>query len=104
MAFSAFLYVSKPVASLQLDLDTEGSITLDPSVQKQMATNRLPDGKLRVIIYGLDQSTFGGMFATVSQPVNSITNVVGANPDGSNAGVEVSKMSSPQGVGVTVIK
>lgn len=105
MAFAAFLYVSKPVASLQFDLDTAGSFKLDPALQsKQVVTNRLPDGKLRVIIFGLNQDTFSGKCGSVDKPVNTITNVTGANPDGSDAGATLSKMSTPQRVTVTIKK
>jgi len=104
MAFAVFLYVDKPVASLQFDLDAAGSVTstIDPALQKQVVTNRLPDGKLRVLVYGLNQSVFNGKFASVDSPVSSIKNVVGANPDGTDAGVTVLKVSSPQGVAVEV--
>ena len=101
---ATFLYVSKPVASLQFDLDTQGSITLDPSVQKQASTNRLPDGKLRVIVFGLNITTFTGRFASVSGAINSISNVVAANADGTVSNAAVSKLSPPKGVKVVVKK
>lgn len=102
MAFAVFLFVDKPVASLQFDLDTQGSISLDPSVStKQLVANRLSDGKLRVVIFGLNQSVFSGKFATGTAPIKSITSVIGSTPDGSNAGVAMQSLSSPKNVKAT---
>jgi len=98
MAITVFLFVDKPVASLQLDLDTQGSFSLDPSVAKQVLTNRLGDGKLRVVIYSLGVDTFSGRFGIVDGAVLSISNVVGATPEGTDAEASVGKLSSPQSV------
>jgi hypothetical protein len=103
MAIAGFLYVNTPVASLQFDVETEGTITLDPSVQKQSVTNRLPNGKLRVIIFGLNQVVFSGKFATTDKPVIGVSNVVGSKLDGTNAGAMVSKISPPTGIKVSKI-
>jgi hypothetical protein len=106
MAIAAFLYVDKPVSTLQFDLDTEGTVTsvVAPSAQKSLSTNRLPDGKLRVLIFGLNQNTFSGRIATVDKSVNSITNVTGATPDGTDANAHVTKISGVKGVVVSIKK
>jgi hypothetical protein len=64
----------------------------------------MTDGKLRVIIFGLDQIVFSGRFASAGKPISSIANIVGSSLDGSNANASVTKMSSPQGVTVSVKK
>jgi hypothetical protein len=92
---AVFLYVSKTVASLQFDLETVGSVTLEPTIQKQMVSNRLPDGKLRVIIFSLSQVEFIGKFASVDSAVTLISNVVGADKDGIATGALVTTAASP---------
>jgi hypothetical protein len=107
MAFVVFLYVDKPVAALQFDADVQGSIslTLDPSSQKSISTNRLPSGKLRVVIYGLNQNTFSGKFASVNGSITvDQSTVVGSDPNGAGVGAAVKNLSSPQNVRVTVKK
>jgi hypothetical protein len=96
-----FLYVDKPVASLQFDLDTTGAVTLVDSVQKQIAQAPV-NGKIRVIIFGLNQAIFQGRFATVNAPVSGVSNVVGAALDGSQVPVTVSTLSPPGKVKVKI--
>lgn len=99
------LILTSPVASVQFDLSTTGTVTMVPSItDKTMATNKLPDGKTRVIIYGLNQSTFTGKFAQVSAPVTTITGVVGANPDGTTAVVEIKKLTPPLNLRLAIAK
>jgi len=99
---ATWLFVDKPVASLQADLETSGSISLDltPDLGKQLQSAPQPGGKIRIIVFGLNQSTFTGRFASVGAPVAGISGVVGANPDGSDAGASVSKLSAPTGLKV----
>jgi hypothetical protein len=103
LLMATYLYVSPAVASLQFDLDTAGAIQLDPSVHKSIATSQV-SGKTRVIIYALDQAEFVGKFASVSAPVSSITNIVGAKGNGDNANASVNKLSNVQGLRITVKK
>jgi hypothetical protein len=102
---SAYLYVDRPVASLQCDVETVGdAITMiDPSLNKMLNTGRLPNGKLRIVIFGLGQETFSGKFASVNSYCESISDVVGANPDASNAGVDVKWLNSPTGLKVVLM-
>ena len=96
-----FLYVDKPVASLQFDLDTTGTVALVDTVQKQIAQAPV-NGKVRVIIYGLNQAVFQGKFATVNAQVSSVSNVVGAALDGSPVSVTVKTLSPPGQVRVEI--
>jgi hypothetical protein len=96
-----FLYVDKPVASLQFDLDTTGAITLVDTVQKQIVQAPV-NGKVRVIIYGLNQAVFQGKFATVNAPVSGVSNVVGAALDGSPVPIMVKTLSPPGKVTVMI--
>lgn len=92
---TVFLFCDQPVASLQFDVDTIGTVSLEAGIQKQIATAPVA-GKIRVIIYGLNQSTFSGRFAIVSGPVNGISGVVAAAPDGTAVTVTLSKIASPE--------
>ena len=104
MSVQAFLYVDQAVAALQFDLDTLGSINLDPSIPKQLAYNRLPNGKLRILIFGLNLSTFIGKFASADARINSIGNVVAADPVGIAIDASIGLLSKPEGIGIFVIK
>jgi hypothetical protein len=96
-----FLYVDKPVASLQFDLDTTGAVSLVDTVQKQIVQAPV-NGKVRVIIYGLNQAVFQGRFATANAPVSGVSNVVGAALDGSPVPVTVKALSPPGKVKVEI--
>ena len=101
---ATWLFVDKPVASLQADLETSGSISLDltPDLGKQLQSAPQPGGKVRIIVFGLNQTTFSGRFASVDVPVAGISNVVTADPDGNDAGASVSKLSAPTGLKVSL--
>jgi hypothetical protein len=105
LMIAVFLYVDKPVASLQFDIITSGTIVLDNIVKnsKQIAVNTI-DGKKRVIIYGLNQDTFVGKFAELNADAGDITNVVGADPDAVTVDVTVKPLSQPKAVTVRVVK
>lgn len=98
-----FLYVDKPIASLQFDIGTSGTVTLDASINKQIASAPVGD-KTRIIIYGLNQETFVGKFADVNADVSTITNVVAASPDGTKVDVVVTTLSQPQNLIVEINK
>lgn len=104
MAAVCYLFVDKPVAALQLDLDTIGQATstIDASLGKLFATGRTTDGKLRIIIYGLNQATFQGQFAAVDAPVTGISGVIGSNPDASDAGARVVRLSKVADVSLLI--
>lgn len=97
MAAVVYLQVTGSVATLQCDLDTTGSVVKVVSLTtKDLQTNRLPNGKLRVLVYGLNQATFTGTFAVVDAPVTAISGVVAANPDGTQSRQTVKKVSKPK--------
>ena len=100
---ATWLFVDKPVASLQADIETSGSIslTLLPGLGKQLQSALLSNGVVRIIVFGLNQTTFSGPFASVDASVAGISNVVGASPDGGDAGASVSKLSAPTGLKVS---
>jgi hypothetical protein len=100
---AVYLYVSPPVSALQLDLDTQGIVSLAAGIQKDIFVNRLPSGLLRIVIFGLNQDEFEGFFAIASSAVAGITNVVGAKADGSDAHAAVTKLSQIGGVALEVI-
>lgn len=102
--FAVFLFVDKPVATLQFDLESPGQVTLASGIDKQIATNRLANGKLRVIIYSLNQSVFQGRFASVDSEIATITNVVGAKADATDAGCTVIKLSQPKNLNAVIKK
>lgn len=91
---TTWLYVDRAVASLQMDLDTAGNLTLLVT-GKQAAVNRLPSGLLRVLIYSMDLTTFSGRFAEVDAAVTGISGVTGANPDGTDGGAGVTSLGQP---------
>ena len=105
MPAAVYLFVDRPVASLQFDLETVGQATsmLDASANKFLNQGRQTDGKLRVIIFGLGQETFSGRIASVDAPVTGISGVIGANPDGSNAGAGVIKISKPEELSLMIL-
>lgn len=98
-----YLYVDKPVASLQLDLDTSGQAVsaIDPALGKFFSAG-IVGGKLRIIIFGLNQSVFSGHFCIVDSSVRGISGVIGSNPDASDAWAMVTMLSSPSGLALTV--
>lgn len=101
MTATVYLQVTGPVASLQCDLDTAGTVELMSGITtKQLSTNRLSDGRLRVLVYGLNQATFSGAFATVDKTVQGISGVVTANPDATQSTETVKKVSKPRGLTV----
>lgn len=92
---AAYLFVNKPVASLQADLDTGGDVTLVPSVEKFVHVHLLPSGRLRILVFGVNQDVFSGRFADVSDVVTGVHNVVCAAPDGSDAQAIVAYLNQP---------
>jgi len=89
---ATFLYVSGPVASLQFDIDASSTVQLEQNIHKAIATAQV-DGKTRVVSFSLDSTEFSGKFAVVTGKVHSITNVIGARADGSDAHASVTKLS-----------
>ena len=97
---AVFLYVTGPVAALQCNLQTAGSVasTLDPALGKFLY---FENGIL--LVGGPSLSTFTGHFATVNAAVTSISGVVTADPEGNDAGEDVVKLSAPSGVVIDVL-
>jgi hypothetical protein len=86
------LSIIQAVASIQMDLTTTGTVTLAPAVVaagKSLSTSTV-GGKLRVVIFGLNQSTFSGAIATVSAPVTAVSGVTAADAAGQAVAVTVS--------------
>jgi hypothetical protein len=100
----AYLFVDRPVASLQLDLQTAGQAIsmLEAGLGKFFSTGRQADGKLRIIVFGMNQETFSGKFASVDAAVTAISGVIGANPDASDAGAKVVMLSKPTGLRIVI--
>ena len=97
-----FLYVDKPVASLQFDAVITGTVTLVTTINKQVATANIgSSGKTRVIVYGLNQDVFSGKFGEVSGNVSDISNVVGADAEGRTVVINVKTLSQPKDVKVS---
>jgi hypothetical protein len=71
------------------------------TVQKQIAQAPV-NGKVRVIICGLNQAVFQGRFATVNAPASGVSNVAGADLDGSPVPVTVQILSPPGPVKVMI--
>jgi len=101
MAATVYLQVTGPVSALQCDLDTTGAAQIVAGLtSKQLTSNRLQNGKLRIVVYGLNQSVFSGTFATVDAPVSGITGIVTSNPDGTASAATIKKISKPRGLQV----
>jgi hypothetical protein len=104
LMLAVFLYVDQPVSTLQFDLDTPGQISLASGVDKDIATNRLANGKLRVIVYKLNLSVFQGKFANVDNNVSAISGVVGSDPNGLPVNCRVTTLSQPKNLNISVNK
>jgi hypothetical protein len=102
MAAAVYLYVDRPVASLQLDIQTTGQAIslIDPSRQKYFRTGRRLDGKLRIVVFGFGQQSFAGKFASVDASVTGISGVMSANSDSSDAEALVFMLSKIAGLKV----
>jgi uncharacterized Zn-binding protein involved in type VI secretion len=95
-----FLYVSRPVASLQFDLSGAAQVTLAPEIKdKQLACAPVRQGQ-RCIIYGLNQTQINGKIATVSGAIPGISGIVGSSPDGIQVPVTVTAIASPSNLAV----
>jgi hypothetical protein len=91
---TTWFYVSPPVSTLQLDLETEGEIVLVGPVAaiKDVITNRV-GSVLHVIVFRMNTNEFSGLFATVNAPVTGIRNVAGARGDATDAAATVRSLS-----------
>jgi hypothetical protein len=95
---STWIYVDRPVCSIQFVLETDGNCVIAPEIEtKSLSSNRQPDG-LHVLIFGLNQATITGRIAICSGPVARITDVTAANPDGTDAHARAKKVSGPLGL------
>lgn len=96
-AVTIYLQVSTSVSALQCDLSTTGAaqITSNLGTTKQLVSARLPNGKLRIIVYGLNQTTFIGTFASVNAKVNGISNTVTSSPSGLQTSAVIGRKSNP---------
>ncbi len=86
---TAFLYVDRPVATLQFELETDGEVSLVAGIPKDLSVGPASGGKFMCLIFRMNLDTFSGFFATVSGKVKSVSGVVGANPDATDAGASV---------------
>lgn len=92
---TTLLYISQPVAVVQMDIDTEGTAT-SLVEGKTVSQNRLPNGKLRVVLFGLNQDVFEGACIEISKDVSGIENVVAANPDAEEVEVLIEYVNAPK--------
>jgi hypothetical protein len=97
----AMLFVNSQVASLQCDLTTTGEHVTSLVSNKSASINRLPNGKLRVVVFGLNQDVFSGRFAEVDADVQLVENVVASSPDGQPVAVTIQTVNSPKNLGVS---
>jgi hypothetical protein len=88
-----FIFLNTPVASVQLDIQSEGEIQL--LAGKQLHTAPIPGGH-RIIIFDLSQDTLSGHILTIDGRVSQISGVVAANPDATRAQVDVMTLHSPE--------
>ncbi len=100
------LFVNKEVASLQCDVLTSGRVTLivDAAKEKSIQVSPLPDGFIRIMVFGMNQNLFSGAFVHVDDFISSITNVVCADANAGNAHAVISKISSPANVVAETVK
>lgn len=95
--------VSPACVSLQFDLNTDPaatvSLTLASSLGKSLVTNLLQNGLLRVIVFGLNQLSFAGSFATVLASVTAVGNIVGSDALGNDVGASITITSITTGGG-----
>lgn len=96
---ACYLFVDKPVCALQAFIDTSGSValTVDESLGKSLATNII-SGLLLILVSGLNQNVFSGCFLSAEMPVRMIMDAVTVNPDGTNAGARITKLSKVSGL------
>ncbi len=99
---ATYLYVDRPVASLQCDLlgtaARTATLTLDPALGKQIMSANPTGASLRIIVFGLNQAVFSGRFASVEGIVSGISGVVTADPEANDAEGAVTKLSAPSGL------
>lgn len=98
-----WLFVDRPVASLEVYLVTSGEATslLAPKLGKTFSSARQQDGRLKILVFGLNRTEFQGRFAEVADRVTEISGVVGADPDGNSTGAIV--MQIPQAGTISVL-
>lgn len=76
--------IDQPVSTIQMDLTTTGVPALAPAAVaagKTLATSTI-NGKLRVIISGMNQTLFSGTILTVDAQVSAAINVSASNAAG----------------------
>lgn len=89
------LLVDKPISSLQCDLETSGTVHSTISIDKQLVSIRMPNGHLRVIIYGINRLVFSGKFAEIDAAVLGISGIIGSTQDAMDAKAVVTALGSP---------
>ena len=100
-----WLYVDRPVCSLQCDLTIPdaGTVTIAPGISnKSLVSNRLPSGVVRVIVYGLTLDTFSGFWGWVDGDVTRVSGVVTATADGTDAGARITEIGQVSGVRIAM--
>lgn len=103
---SAYLFVDKSVAALEIDVITDGSTAtslLDPALNKLVSAGRQPDGSLKILIFGVNREVFTGRCVAINNFVTGIKKVIGSDPDGITIdGVNILWLNELRGVTVNV--
>jgi len=65
---------------------------------KNVESNRHPDGKLRIIVFGLNQDEVSGRLFSINEDVISVSGVVASSPGAELIEVNITAMNSPSGL------
>jgi hypothetical protein len=96
---AAYIYVDRPVCALQAMLETLGAVSLmlDATYGKNLGTSVIGPETM-ILVSGLNQNLFSGIFLSCDMPVMGIHDVVTSDADGNNAHGVVGKISKVSGV------
>lgn len=104
---SAYLFVDKSVATLEIDVITDGltaTSLLDPALNKLVSAGQQPDGSLKVLIFGVNREVFVGRCVAINNFVTGIKKVIGSDPDGVTVdGITINWLNELSGVTANVI-
>jgi hypothetical protein len=90
LMWAKLLYVDRPVAALQFDVETTGDIYPAHGLPKTFNTNLIAPGVVRILIWSVQPGTFIGVFAEADAPITSIQNIVSGDIYGNGLNAEIS--------------